>query len=590
MAQEFFVTVRAVFTLTFLLMLISPVRAFDTSLALPENMEVVSEPKPGSTTVVRHTFSWQLPSDASLHMSEKKYLLLFERKLPTDTQFKQFATTPVSKLTLMVAVNASKHYAYRVRAFLGARVKSDWRYSPYSAELQPSGSGLPGPTPPYAWQHRFGSFAAGKAVTTDINGGLLLGGLTYDPLFFTVAGQSKAIPPGSFVTKYSLTGTVLWVNALGSDAPADPDIRVATDPWGDVVVAVEFSGNGHFDGAANQAAQRQDIMLVKYQGSDGRHLWHRKIGGNGNDGGHALLVDQEGNIYVGGYFDAPSAPCMGQGVDFGAGEVCGGGAGRGRAFLAKYSSEGNLLWLNTSLGAAVFDLAVDGANNLIASSVTGNAYTDCSRELHGSTLGLTRVALDDGASSTVRSLSWPTRLFNVCNVGYPIAVAANGDIILGGEFNGGLKLDDRPGATPTVQTSADFNRESFIVRYTSSGQFIWGKKFGNLSGDPSNCQLAVTLGLSLADNGDILLTGVFRGILEFSASVKVSQDAGFSSGFFAARYSGAGKALSVTDLGVNQSCSSSGSEILGLPGGYAAVTGIQDRFHDIRSFVNVYVP
>jgi hypothetical protein len=557
---------------------------------LPGELDAVIAPKSESAKFAELTFSWELPPDASLYLSEPKYFLIFEQKLSGKTKFKQLAKTAVSDQTLSVEVNASENYTYRVRVFLGVGKKEAWKYSPYSAEFRPSSAVLPGPVPPAPWSKKFGTFAEGKAVTTDTNGNIILGGVTIEPISFTVGGQLKSVPLGNFIVKYSLTGVPLWANALGSDVPLEPDIRVATDPWGDVVVAVEFTGSGHFEGMPGQLAQGQDIMLIKYQGSDGRLLWHRKIGGGGNDGAHALLTDHDGNLYVGGYFAAPPAPCLGQGVDFGGGELCGVGSGKGLAFLAKYSPDGNLLWVTTSLGASILDLAMDGADHLIASSVRGSAPAACSQDLQGQTLELTRVSLADGANSIVRSLPWPTRQFSICHRGYPIAVATNGDIILSGEFTGGLKLDDKAGSSPTVQTSAYLNRESFVVRYTASGQFVWGKKFGNLTGEPSNCDLAVTAGLSLAENGDILITGLFRGILEFSSAVKFSQETSLGSGLFAARYSGAGKPLSVTDLGVNQSCTSAGSDILGLPGGYAALAGVQDRFYDVRAFVSVYVP
>jgi hypothetical protein len=557
---------------------------------LPRELDAAIAPASGSSKFDKLTFSWELPPDASLYLSEPKYFLIFEQKLSGKKQFRQLAKVAVSDRTLSVKVNASEDYTYRARVFLGAGNKRDWKFSPYSAEFQPSGGLSSGPTPPAAWNRKFGTFTEGRAVVTDANGNIVLGGLTYDPFSLAVGGQTKSIQAGSFVTKYSITGVPLWANALGSDFPADPDIRVAADPWGDVVVAVEFTGSGHFEGIPGQMAQGQDIMLVKYQGSDGRRLWHRKIGGVGNDGTHALLTDRDGNLYVGGYFAAPPAPCLGQGVDFGAGEMCGVGSGKGLAFLAKYSPDGNLLWVTTALGASVLDLAMDGGDHLIASSVRGSAPAACSQELHGQTLELTRVSLADGANSTVRSLRWPARRFNICNRGYPLAVATNGDIVLSGEFTGGLKLDDKAGSSPTVQTSTYLSQESFVVRYTASGKFVWGKKFGNLTGNPLNCQLAIAAGLSLAGNGDILITGFFSGLLEFSSTVKFDEDTSVGSGFFAVRYSSAGKPLSLTDLGVNQSCTSFGGDILGLPGGYAATTGTQDRSFDSRGFVSVYVP
>lgn len=585
---------RGVFLYLFFFLITSATSAFgaplDSSLMLPGELEATITPPSDSSRFAQLTFSWELPPDASLYASDPKYVLIFEQKLSGKKKFRQLAKAAVLDQMLLLKVNSSEDYTYRVRVFLGAGNKRDWKFSPYSAEFQPSGGSSAGPTPPAAWNRKFGTFTEGRSVVTDDNGNVILGGLTYDPFSMTVGGQTKSVQAGSFVVKYSITGVPLWVNALGSDFPSDPDIRVAADPWGDVVVAVEFAGSGHFEGMPGQLARGQDIMLIKYQGSDGRLLWHRKIGGGGNDGAHALLTDREGNLYVGGYFAAPSSPCIGQGVDFGAGELCGVGSGKGLAFLAKYNPNGNLLWVSTSFGASILDLALDGANHLVASSVTGSAPASCSQDLHGQTLALTRVSLTDGATSTVRSLPWPARRFNICNRGYPLAVAPNGDIILSGEFSGGLKLDDTAGSSPTVQTSTSLSRESFVVRYTASGRFVWGKKFGNLTGDPLNCQLAIASGLSLADNGDILITGFFSGLLEFSSTVKFDEDTSVGSGFFAVRYSGRGRALSLTDLGLNQSCTSFGSDILGLPGGYAVTTGTQDRSYDSRGFVSVYIP
>ena len=123
---------------------------------------------------------------------------------------------------------------------------------------------------------------------------------------------------------------------------------IAIDSVGNVVVVGEMDPTrpglppqppqvsfGGADFARNDRGE-SDILLAKYDGADGGHLWSRAFGCEGNDQGGAVAIDSHDNIVIGGGY-------WGHSVDFGAGPQDS-GSYWGPA-LAKYAPDGGLQWV-----------------------------------------------------------------------------------------------------------------------------------------------------------------------------------------------------------------------------------------------------
>src|SRR5262245_44936828 len=126
-----------------------------------------------------------------------------------------------------------------------------------------------------------------------------------------------------------------------------------------------FQGSANFgSGVLNQttlvSAGPTDMFVAKYD-SNGMLLWAKRAGGISSDVGQGIAVDGSGNSYVTGIFQGSAT--------FGSGELNQTtlvSAGPTDIFVAKYDSNGMLLWAKRDVGRGRCrgrGIAVDGSGN-----------------------------------------------------------------------------------------------------------------------------------------------------------------------------------------------------------------------------------
>jgi hypothetical protein len=248
---------------------------------------------------------------------------------------------------------------------------------------------------------------------------------------FYVAGVVEEGRPGAgrtdlFVAKYNQVGTQLWIREFGSLPGAfgdDVPTSIAVDPLEGVYVAGYTSGG--MEGTTNQGGR--DVFVAKLDG-DGNRLWARQFGTSDHDFANALAADPEGGVYVAGGRDHP---------DFRFGRF-------GDALLARYSSDGTLMWQRT-LDGGDFDDAWDiiADRNLI--QVVGRTSRGTSGELTERTQGPSDAFLAklsrDGDLLSVRLLGGPGH-----DGATGVALGRDGDVYVGLSSSGGLPGVPNPGS------------------------------------------------------------------------------------------------------------------------------------------------
>lgn len=122
--------------------------------------------------------------------------------------------------------------------------------------------------------------------------------------------------------KYSSEGNAIWTSL--EDGPANLDAR-------GICVTVGSSGSVYVGGYVTSSSSGTDIFVRKYN-SYGWQRWTKIINGNGNseDKAWGIVVDEDNNLYVGGYVT---------------GELTG-----ADCYIAKINNYGTLLWQNTYNG------------------------------------------------------------------------------------------------------------------------------------------------------------------------------------------------------------------------------------------------
>ena len=252
----------------------------------------------------------------------------------------------------------------------------------------------------------------------------------------------------------------------------------------------------------------RDIFLAKYD-SVGNHIWSFGIGGVGQDEGGDLAIDSLGNVIIAGRFSSS--------VDFNPGVGLNVKASNGGRdfFIAKYSSSGNLGWVNAIGGAGyddTEDMIVDGVGNIYVGGsfqITvdfdpGNGFA-------------TRISngLDDmylACYSSTGNINW-VKTFggNSSDDLSGIKFDGRGGVYCSGYFTGTTDFD--AGAGVSIVTSLG-SADAFILKYDVQGNFHWVETVGDLG-------LDAAYGLELFDDV-IYLTGTFSNSVDFDPGMGVS--------------------------------------------------------------------
>jgi hypothetical protein len=114
---------------------------------------------------------------------------------------------------------------------------------------------------------------------------------------------------------------------------------VATDANGDVLLSMYASVSVDLGGGPLAADGKADVIVAKFTGATGAHVWSRRYGGTGNDSAYALTTDAQNNVFLAGSFDSTS-------LTFGSTTLSGSGS-LPLGFMVKLNSAGTVQWART---------------------------------------------------------------------------------------------------------------------------------------------------------------------------------------------------------------------------------------------------
>jgi len=170
------------------------------------------------------------------------------------------------------------------------------------------------------WSRQFGSTSdeeAGYAVSADVLGNVFVAGYSCGSL-----GGPEVGSGGSFLGRYDAAGNLQWLRQFGGRS--DESYSLCADGLGNVYVSGMTYGS-----LGGPSAGENDAFLGKYD-AGGNQLWVRQLGTWAHERAYGVSTDGLGNVYIAGYTSGPLADPFAQDID---------------AFLGKYDTEGNLLWL-----------------------------------------------------------------------------------------------------------------------------------------------------------------------------------------------------------------------------------------------------
>ena len=237
-----------------------------------------------------------------------------------------------------------------------------------------------------------------------------------------------------------------WQRALGAEglSVSSGGLTVAADGSASIAGSVD----GDLDGASSGST---DAFVARYSAA-GDVLFLRQLGTPDADAASGVSVAADGSLFVAGSTG---------------GALDGEALGFGDAFLAKYSSEGELLWVH-QLGTSQPDEAAS-----VSVAADGGAFV----------VGVTRGGLDGARDGTDQDafvarfspdgeLLWTRQLGS--QVGYDerasgVSVGDDESVYVSGQSFGG------------VDAASAGSSDAFVAKYSAAGALLWVRQVGSFA-------------------------------------------------------------------------------------------------------------
>lgn len=253
-----------------------------------------------------------------------------------------------------------------------------------------------------------------------------------------------------------------------------------------------------------------DFFLAKVS-KDGRFLWVQSLGGSLVDRGYGVAADSAGNAYVTGHFQSVDAKWKGGALP---------NQGDYDVFVAKYSPEGEPLWIRTA-GGKGYDyghgIAIDGAGDVVVTgAVAGEAYFD-GTPVNAGGAGRPIFCAKYSKDGDLRWVKATAGRFS--GSGHGVAVDAKNAIYIGGSGGGAGSMGGR--ALEIVKGQA-----GVVIKLTPEGDAVWT---ATVEGQPG----AGFHEIAADAAGRVWCAGMFKGRLDLASGAISSSGDKDNDGFLA---------------------------------------------------------
>jgi len=322
----------------------------------------------------------------------------------------------------------------------------------------------------------------GYGVAVDNSGNIYITGEFAGTVNFNPAGSDPHTSKGArdiFLTKFDSSGNHLWAKTWGGTS-YDTGYGVAIDGSGNVYVTGVFTGSVDFNpsGGNNFTSNGgNDIFLSKFN-SSGTFTWAKTWGGNMDDYGRGVTIDNSGNAYLTGEFQNlvdfdPSGNVVWE-SSYGGSDV----------FLSKFSQSGSFNWVKT--WGYVFDEfgrgpATDQNNNIYVAGFFQSTvdFDPDGGDPHSSNGSYdTYLTKFDANGNFAWAQTWGGASGDY---GYDVAADGFDHVYVCGEFFGASDFDPQ-GGDPR---SSNGGFDTFLSRFDTSGNYVWARTWGGVFTDRS---------------------------------------------------------------------------------------------------------
>ncbi len=314
-----------------------------------------------------------------------------------------------------------------------------------------------------------------------------------------------------FIQKMDALGNFLWAKTFGGTSSCWGE-SITVDGSDNVYITGFFFGTVDFDpseGVDNHTSNGLDDIFIQKIDASGNFLWAKSFGGSSPDRGQSITVDESGNVYTTGYFDKTVDFDPSTGVD---NHTSNGGED---IFIQKMNASGNFLWAKT-FGGNSYDygtsITIDKSGNVYATGhFKGTVDFNPSEGIDNHTSNGSSDIFIQKMDASGNFLWVKTFGGAFYDEGNSITIDESSNIYTTGYFN--LTVDFDPSEGVDNHTS-NGDKDIFIQKMDASGNFLWAKTFGGISGD-------VGRSITVDKSGNMYTTGVFESSADLDPSPEV---------------------------------------------------------------------
>ena len=152
------------------------------------------------------------------------------------------------------------------------------------------------------WLKGFGGSGGdiGYDISFDSNGDLFITGQIEDTCYF---GSNTLIANGIDIltSKFDINGNVLWTKNHGGNN-TDIGFSISIDNQDHLFISGYFQDTLNTIPVPIQSNGLQDYLILQLNNSDGTYVWSKSFGGTNADLSHAMISDNQNNLFCAGYF------------------------------------------------------------------------------------------------------------------------------------------------------------------------------------------------------------------------------------------------------------------------------------------------
>lgn len=299
-----------------------------------------------------------------------------------------------------------------------------------------------------------------------------------------------------------------WVTTVAGNNNFQYSRGNCVDAEANIITVGLFSGSADFDpgtGVYSLSSNGDYDVFVQKLDSSGNFLWAVSYGGNLMDGANSVVCDEQGNIYITGYFQ--------ESVDFNPGlstytMISTGGKD---AYAQKLNADGEFQWARLFGGSNDDEGKSVGVDQFGNTYLTGNFQGTADFDPTGGVMNLISNGVEDVFTVKVDDAGYMIWAKGTgggfTDWAYSISVDELGCAYVIGMFYG--TVDFNPGNADSLIVSNGL-RDGFVQKLDSAGNFVWAHGYGGASYD--DCYS------SAIDNENLIVIGGFQGTVDFDAS------------------------------------------------------------------------